>query len=100
MENESERKHCLDDSSTLLISDSDLYLVLTAIPNDLCLEECMLTSRVSDYPTVSNGKTRIPGVNDGEEFEATDVSRDRQEPLWVFNFGSDCTFAHTSCGVH
>lgn len=35
----------------------------------------MLTSRVSDYPTISNGKTRIPGVNDGEEFELTDVSR-------------------------
>lgn len=39
------------------------------------IEDCMLTSRVSDYPTISNGKTRIPGVNDGEEFELTDVSR-------------------------
>lgn len=33
-----------------------------------------MTSRVSDYPSISNGKTRIPGVNDGDEFEATDVS--------------------------
>lgn len=37
-------------------------------------EVCLLTSRVSDYPSISNGKTRIPGVNDGDEFETTDVS--------------------------
>lgn len=29
---------------------------------------------MSDYPTISQGKTRVPGVNDGEEFELTDVS--------------------------
>lgn len=27
-----------------------------------------------DYPTITQGKTRIPGINDGEEFELTDVS--------------------------
>lgn len=29
---------------------------------------------MSDYPTITQGKTRIPGINDGEEFEETDVS--------------------------
>lgn len=38
------------------------------------IEVCLLGSRISDYPTISNGKTRIPGVNDGDEFEITDVS--------------------------
>ena len=34
----------------------------------------MLTNRIGDYFFISQGKTRIPGVNDGEEMEATDVS--------------------------
>lgn len=34
----------------------------------------LLSSRMSDYPTITQGKTRIPGINDGEEFELTDVS--------------------------
>lgn len=34
----------------------------------------LLSSRMSDYPTITQGKTRIPGINDGEEFEITDVS--------------------------
>lgn len=38
------------------------------------LECCLLSSHISDYPCISQGKTRIPGVNDGEEFEVTDVS--------------------------
>jgi len=38
------------------------------------VEFCILTSRISDYPLISQGKTRIPGVNDGEDFELTDVS--------------------------
>jgi myosin heavy subunit len=29
---------------------------------------------MSDYSTITQGKTRIPGINDGEEFEITDVS--------------------------
>lgn len=36
----------------------------------------MLTTRVSDYPLISQGTTRIPGVNDSEEFELTVVSRE------------------------
>lgn len=35
----------------------------------------LLSSRMSDYPTITQGKTRIPGINDGEEFELTDVSQ-------------------------
>lgn len=34
----------------------------------------MLSARMSDYPTITHGKTRIPGINDGEEFEETNVS--------------------------
>lgn len=38
------------------------------------LEITLLSSRMCDYPTITQGKTRIPGINDGEEFEITDVS--------------------------
>jgi len=34
----------------------------------------LLSNRIGDYRYISQGKTRIPGVNDGEEFEVTDVS--------------------------
>lgn len=34
----------------------------------------MLSNRMEDYYFVSQGKTRIPGVSDYEEFEITDVS--------------------------
>lgn len=37
-------------------------------------EMTLLTSRVTDYPIISHGVTRIPGVNDAEEFELTCVS--------------------------
>jgi myosin heavy subunit len=37
-------------------------------------ELTLLSSRIGDYPTITQGKTRIPGVNDAEEFEALDVS--------------------------
>ncbi|KAK9887939.1 hypothetical protein WA026_000239, partial [Henosepilachna vigintioctopunctata] len=33
---------------------------------------CNLSNRVSDYPFISQGKTRIPGVNDSLEAEVTD----------------------------
>jgi hypothetical protein len=39
-------------------------------------EMLMLSSRISDYPLISQGKTRIPGVNDTEEFDLTVVSRE------------------------
>lgn len=34
----------------------------------------MLSNRIGDYWYISQGKTRIPGVNDGEDMEETDVS--------------------------
>jgi len=34
----------------------------------------LLSNRIADYYYISQGKTRIPGVNDGEEFQITDVS--------------------------
>lgn len=40
----------------------------------LSLDITMLSARISDYPTITQGKTRIPGINDGEEFEYVDVS--------------------------
>lgn len=39
------------------------------------LEMTLLSSRMSDYPSITQGKTRIPGINDGEEFEDTNVSQ-------------------------
>lgn len=41
---------------------------------DSYLEVCLLRTHISDYPNICNGKTRIPGVNDGEEFELVHVS--------------------------
>ena len=37
-------------------------------------EQCLLSNRIEDYFYVSQGKTRIPGVNDCEEMVYTDVS--------------------------
>lgn len=38
------------------------------------VELCLLNSRISDYPYICQGKTRISGVNDSFEAEITDVS--------------------------
>lgn len=38
------------------------------------LEMAYLSNHIGDYPGICQGKTRITGVNDGEEFELTDVS--------------------------
>lgn len=37
------------------------------------VEMCLLSNRISDYPYVCQGKTRIPGVNDSTDGEVTDV---------------------------
>lgn len=34
----------------------------------------MLSNRMVDYSFINQGKTRIPGVNDYEDMENTDVS--------------------------
>jgi len=51
-----------------------LGLSFQIINNYKFIEMAMLSSRMSDYPSITQGKTRIPGVNDGEEFEITNVS--------------------------
>lgn len=43
------------------------------------LEMCFLGTHISEYPTISQGKTRIPGVNDGDEFELVHVSFNESE---------------------
>ena len=37
------------------------------------IEICTLTDNIMDYHVVSQGKTTIPGLDDGEELQATDV---------------------------
>lgn len=37
------------------------------------LDKTMLSNNIMDYYVVSQGKTSIPGVDDGEEMELTDV---------------------------
>lgn len=37
------------------------------------LEKCLLSNNIMDYHVVAQGKTSIPGVDDGEELELTDV---------------------------
>lgn len=38
------------------------------------LAMCILSDDIYDYATVSQGKITIPNVDDGEEFQLTDVS--------------------------
>lgn len=38
------------------------------------VEMCLLTNNIHDYYFVSQGKTTIPGLDDGEELLVTDVS--------------------------
>lgn len=42
-------------------------------------EKCILSNDVMDYHIVSQGKTTIPNVNDGEELELTDVRAPRKK---------------------
>ena len=37
-------------------------------------EKCLLSNNIRDYYFVSQGKTTIPGLDDGEEMQITDVS--------------------------
>uniref|UniRef100_A0A1A9X0Q5 Myosin motor domain-containing protein n=1 Tax=Glossina brevipalpis TaxID=37001 RepID=A0A1A9X0Q5_9MUSC len=46
---------------------------------------CLLSQRIGDYPGICQGKTRIPGVNDGEEFEATDAKDFKKDLLQQVN---------------
>jgi len=37
-------------------------------------ENCLLSNNIQEYHYVSQGKTTIPNVDDGEELRLTDVS--------------------------
>lgn len=43
------------------------------------LDYCLLSNNIMDYRVVAQGKTTIPNVDDGEEFELTDV---RHRPVF------------------
>lgn len=49
------------------------YLFFYICTLNLYTESCLLSNDINDYHVVAQGKTTIPGVNDGEEFELTDV---------------------------
>lgn len=51
----------------------------------LNIEMCMLSEDIHDYYYVSQGKTTIPGMDDGEEFQLTDV-RTFKSVLFVNSF--------------
>lgn len=48
-------------------------------PSDICL----LSNNILDYHIVSQGKTTIPSVDDGEEMGFTDVRIYRHARLWT-----------------
>lgn len=49
------------------------------------LEMCNLSNNIMDYYFVSQGKTTIPNVDDGEELLMTDV-RHRIDRIYLFIF--------------
>ena len=57
------------------------------------LDKCMLSNKIMDYYIVSQGKTSIPGVDDGEEMTLTDVRSltnvDRSSSLHLEIYFSD-----------
>lgn len=42
-------------------------------PKQIPLEKCLLSDNIMDYYVVAQGKTSIPGVDDGEEMTLADV---------------------------
>ena len=46
------------------------------------LDNCMLSNNIMDYYVVSQGKTSIPGVDDAEELELTDVREFKSWNKW------------------
>lgn len=52
----------------------------------LLIAMCLLSNDIMDYYIVSQGKTVIPGLDDGEEGVLTDVSPENDSWLSVCNF--------------
>lgn len=61
-------------SLALLTSESALGFRMCMSGILVFTEITMLSNRISDYPLISQGKTRIPGINDAEECDLTIVS--------------------------
>ena len=57
----------INDRCVFLLSS----LVVTFLP---LLDSCLLTKPVSQYRFINQGKTVIPGIDDGEQFAETNVS--------------------------
>lgn len=45
---------------------------------------CMLSNNIYDYVNVSQGKITVPGMDDGEECQAMDVSHTKNVPFPPF----------------
>ena len=64
----------------------------------------LLSTDIHDYPFVSQGKTEIPNVDDGEEFRMTDVSTEEKNDhhhlahylFMIFNHES-ISLVHFTC---
>lgn len=50
-----------------------MFSLLSTTIHPATAEDCLLSNNINDYHVVAQGKTTIPNVNDGEEFELTDV---------------------------
>lgn len=84
--------------SVVFNSFLQLYLSFAALLTAECVCRCMcasdrslvfaevtmLSNHISDYPLISQGQTRIPGVNDSEELILTVVSQTAHEAAPVF----------------
>lgn len=59
---------------------------------------CLLSNDIYDYYIVSQGKTTIPNVDDGEECTLTDVSSASivREAVWVVLFYHSVTESHVT----
>lgn len=66
MENQQEAWSTIDCSNHPHV----FFFFLPGHPVDMCL----LSNNIHDYYFVSQGKTTIPGLDDGEELLVTDVS--------------------------
>lgn len=85
-----------------ILCSFDVYLWPSSFHTDICC----LSDNVHDYHFISQGKTTIPNVDDGEELQLTDVrtctwwrcSRDSPAPFFIasiilfFSFMLSCSF--------
>ncbi len=58
------------------------------------LAMCFLVDDIYEYPTVSQGKITIPGMDDGEEFQLTDVSLKTGTLMWIIYLVRSISFSY------